>query len=319
MTKLDLSIVIVYFNCWKYLKSCLDSISKQSHLPTEVIIVDNASISSIKKNIDNYGNQTFDIHLIENKDNMGFAKGCNIGFQYVQQTHVLFCNPDIEIPVDGLATLFKQYQENDVNLLGCFSTNQAGKAQKIGSVFPRTTHMMPVIGRLIKKQQLKKFIKYNDLVYADWITGAAIFCSRYDFIKIGLWNEHYFMYMEDVSLGQQAKSHGMKVAYTTATTWMHHHGKSSASRCIDRIRSKSALIESKHKYIKMYFNEANKPLAHFLLFLSHLPELMTASILAPFIHIKELKVKQQVAKNTLIFYYKNLFKKRKTTVQPRIG
>ncbi len=303
MPNINLCIVIVHYNCWKYLQNCIDSIISQTTPPSKLVIVDNASVKSIKKHVSKYKNLSFEIKLIENHENVGFSKACNIGVRESTEEFILFCNPDIVIPKNGIQELYNQYLSNDINLLGCQLSNRVGKLQKVGGVFPKISHMLPILGRVLKKQSIKSFINKNSIIYSDWVTGAVILVSRHDLQKIGLWNEDYFMYMEDVDLGKAAKEKSMKVGFTSKTTWIHHHGKSSTSRKRDRINSKSSLIRSKHTYVSKYFTGISKYIAHFFIFLRYFPELFIAITFAPFFSFDELKIKQQVALNTIKYYY----------------
>ena len=90
MMKNDLSIIIVNYKSWDKLQLCLDSVLNQNQINLQIIIVDNFSNDNRLKDFKNRFKQ---INWIENKNNLGFAKACNIGATLSESKWLLFLNP----------------------------------------------------------------------------------------------------------------------------------------------------------------------------------------------------------------------------------
>lgn len=302
--KLNVSLVIVHYKCWDYLEKNLLSIQKQTRTTEQIIIINNGSVVNLKEKLEGFKN--LPIKLINNKINIGFGAACNQATHFINDDAlILFCNPDVEIPTEGIETLLHIYQSTGVKLLGCKQTKSNGKSQKVFGVFPSLKSLAPIFGRNYSKCKSESFESINDVKIVDWITGAVILISKNDFNKINGFDEDYFMFMEDVDLCLRARRQGMEIGTTSATSWIHHHGKSSIHSIKDRINSKTESIKSKHKYIQKNIPN-HKSLTHISVFLKYAPELFFALIIGVFIPIKEIKVKQKVALNLLSYATKSL-------------
>ncbi|GAA4821587.1 hypothetical protein GCM10011365_19310 [Marinicella pacifica] len=282
----DLSIVIVNYNSWQVLAKLLDSLASQQINPVliksfKVIIVDNDStvqkpdFSALIKSLNA---AAIEVDWIQSPNNRGFAAGCNLGAKQVKDGLLLFCNPDIEIPADGLNHLIAVYQNHKVDLLAPNQVSLQGKPQNISGRFPNLWRYLPLMGGLFKGSHPTSETK--PVFFCDWISGAVILMRLNDFKHLGGWDEAFFMFMEDVDLCFRASQKALKVGVTNQTTWLHHHGVSSKHRTADRVRSKSAALAAKHIYINKHFISWRKPLAHLFVFLKYSPELMLGWLLS---------------------------------------
>lgn len=98
------SIIIVNWNCEKYIAKCLEAVFKQTYGNFEIIIIDNGSTDGSEEIIRNYGTQ---IQLIHNPTNLGFSKANNQGIKRSKGEFVLLLNADAFIEPDFLEEMFK--------------------------------------------------------------------------------------------------------------------------------------------------------------------------------------------------------------------
>ena len=118
----SLSIIIVNYKSWDKLKLCLNSISKQKEIKISTIVVDN---NSNDNQIINFKNKFVWVKWIENFENFGFAKACNIGARYCNSTWYLFLNPDTILKEDSLSTLISYCNTNTKHkLIGIKQLNE---------------------------------------------------------------------------------------------------------------------------------------------------------------------------------------------------
>ncbi len=282
----SLSIITVNYNSWQVLVNLLRSVLKQQPDPSliksiELIIVNNNStlvkpdFSAINRSLNRHG---IEVYWIDAANNQGFAAGCNLGAARAQGDCLLFCNPDIVIPPDGLNQLLQVYQNHGVDLLAPEQVNAEGKNQNIGGRFPDLWRYIPLLGGLFKHP--KQNTENNAVSICDWISGAVILMRHNDFKQLGGWDEDFFMFMEDVDLCYRAAQKNLSAGVTGQTTWLHHHGVSSKHRTADRVRSKSAALAAKHIYINKHFVGWRKSLAHLFVVMKYSPEMMLGWLLS---------------------------------------
>jgi len=264
----------------------------------EVIIVDNASTLPQPDGVFAPLQQAKIAHqFIAHEHNAGFAAANNLGAKAAAGQLLLFCNPDIEIPDDGLAVLSAVYHENDVHILSCGQRNQLGQAKETGGSFPGIARYAPIVGGFFKKH--KAAPNQAQIHPVDWVSGSVVLIGRTDFDLLNGWDEDFFMYMEDVDLCQRAHQQQMTVGNTMDTVWVHHHGLSSQSDSADRVRSKTSAIISKHIYIGKHFTGVRRATGHAFVFLKYAPELVLAALLSWLIPARELRLRRRILSSYL--------------------
>ncbi|MCX7543826.1 glycosyltransferase family 2 protein [Marinicella gelatinilytica] len=282
----SVSIIIVNYNSWQVLTQLLISLTEQTLAADlirdlNVIIVDNNSsqakpdFSSLNQQLDQ---QNITVQWLNNTENVGFASGCNMGAAKAKTDLLLFCNPDIEIPKQGLNNLMQVYSQRRVDLLTPSQINAQGKPQRVCGRFPSLYRYIPIMGGVFKQSKTTKY--ENNVSYCDWISGAVILMKNQDFKRLNGWDEDFFMFMEDVDLCRRASLLGLKVAVTDSTQWLHHHGVSGQYQISDRVRSKSAALAAKHIYINKHFIGWKKYLAQVFVGLKYVPELLLGWLLS---------------------------------------
>lgn len=260
---MDLSTVIVSYNVKKLLKDCLESILKGIHgryttdingYKSEVIVVDNASTdgsiefikeltsSRVKERKNSLINNSLmkdkSIKLIENKENLGFAKANNLGAKKSKGEFILFLNPDTKVCVGSLEKVVKFLKTHpQVGIVGPQLLNADGSFQPSVGVYPsvlslilekpidflerRISGIRPFLGIFLTKY--KKFEKPSKV---DWVSGAALACRRRVWESLNGFDEKLFMYFEDVDLCFRAKKAGWQIYHLPESKIYHLRGKS---------------------------------------------------------------------------------------------
>ena len=229
-----LSIIIVSWNVRSELLDCLRSI--QQNVPShsyEVIVVDNAStdgtIDAVKQGFP-------EIQLIANTKNSGFAAANNDGIKQSRGEYILILNPDTITPSSSLDVLVKFMDDNkDVGMCGPKLLNCDGTAQQSIHRFPSfrgALHRHTAFKFLgIFKNQYKKWImkdvSYDNQMDVDQVMGAALMTRRSLLKSVGLMDERFFMYYEEVDLCYRIKQAGWRIVYVPEATITHLGGCSS--------------------------------------------------------------------------------------------
>ncbi|HUT21887.1 MAG TPA: glycosyltransferase family 2 protein [Candidatus Bipolaricaulota bacterium] len=233
-----LSIITVSWNVKILLIDFLKSIfSNLADINFEVIVVDNASkdgsVEAIKHEYQNEiaGSR---LKILAEKENHGFSKGNNLGWQASSGEYVWFLNPDMRFLEDSAEKMlnFMKAQEN-VGAVGCRLIYADETIQPSVKNFPKVWDQSLILLKLhhvFKTKSLKRYLAkgfdYNRQAEVEQLMGACILIKRDVFEKIGGWDEDYWLSWEDVDLCEKLKSAGLKNIYTPITSIIHFEGKS---------------------------------------------------------------------------------------------
>jgi len=217
---MDLSIVIVSFNTKKILKDCLESIFQNKFKGSlEIIVVDNNSLDDSSLMVEK---EFKEVILIENKKNLGFAKAVNQGIKKSKGEFVLLLNSDIIVKQDALNLIYNFVKyKNDLGVVGGRLLNKEGSIQ--GSCY----HLPTLWRTIIKSESLLKYAPQGqEPTEVESVIGAVFLIPRGIINKIGLLDERYFIYFEDLDYCRRIRNAGFKVFYLPKAEFIHLHGTS---------------------------------------------------------------------------------------------
>jgi GT2 family glycosyltransferase len=238
MLKYDLSIIILNWNAKDLLKDCINSIYENTKdLNYEIIIVDNnssdGSCDMVKENFLHIEN----CDLIENKDNKGFASGNNQAIRIAKGNAILLLNPDTLINADVIKRTYEcLVQDEKLGVTGCKVLNPDGTLQlACRRMAPRPKDAffkLFGISKLFKSN--KNLTRYNlthvsedEFLDVDSVSGCFLMIKREVIDRIGLLDETFFMYGEEMDWCMRAKKEGYIVRYCPVGTIIHYKGESS--------------------------------------------------------------------------------------------
>ncbi len=252
-----IDIVIVNYKSTDYLLKCLKSVYDSIRdIPVRVFVYDNDSRNGVDRVTIAFPN----VNLTKNIFNMGFTKAVNKGIKQGTAPYVLLLNPDTIIK-DGFFESILQYIENnpDTGIVGPKVLNTDGSLQGSARAFPKP--WMAVFGRnsfltkwfpnnrISRKSILSSGSDGETPMFADWLSGACMLIRRKAIDDVGLFDEQFFMYWEDVDLCKRMWDNGWKVAYFPKASIVHHVGGSSKKR---PLRSIIEFHKSSYKIIRKY-------------------------------------------------------------------
>lgn len=248
----DLSIIIVSYKRLDCLRKCIQSIiDTVKQIRYEIIIVDNQSADGTPEVI----SQEFpSLRVIENAENLGFAKGNNRGILTSKGEFILLLNNDTEALPESIETLFKIISHSpEVGLLGC---RLIYPDRTIQQSFGRMLNPITQLGQKLfvnkiyenSGNPISQFLltKWHSVEKdVDWIRGACMMIRREALVQTGLMDEQFFMFLEDVDMSTQIRKAGWKVRFTPKASIIHHKGASVSMNF-----SKSAL---EYRRSQLYF------------------------------------------------------------------
>ncbi len=235
-TESDVCAVIVHFETPDWLDSCLTSlVASSGPLRLQVIVVDNASRGT---DIDDFRARYPNVLFIANPTNRGFAAAANQGLRIARARYLLVMNPDTIVNPDTLEVMVAVMDsQNDV---GCATPRLIMPNGRLDPacrrMFPtprRAFFRLSLLNRLLP--QSRRLGEYN-LAHLDEFSdtdidspcGAFMLVRRQTLEQVGLLDERYFMYGEDLDWAFRIKSAGWRIVYTSRTS--AHHEKRASSR-----------------------------------------------------------------------------------------
>ncbi len=233
MTTPELSVIIVSWNVKNLLKKCLESIFKyQGNIALEIIVADNASkdgtVEMIKKEFPQ-------VELIPNASNLGFAAANNQGILKSSGDFLLILNPDTEIIKDSLTKILEFMKKNyQIGITGCKHLNPDWTIQPSVRRFPTFWPLFFIITKIAKifpnipvvYHYLAKNFDYKISQPVDQVAGSCMLLRKQTIDEIGLFDENFFIWFEEVDLCQRAKAAGWQVWYNHNAEIIHHGGQS---------------------------------------------------------------------------------------------
>ena len=205
----DLTIIITCFQSDNKLKSCLSTIDKN----IKVIVVENSNRNEFKNQIEqNYNN----VRCLLAKENLGYAKGNNIGLKEVKTNYALILNPDTLLDKEAILNFFK---------------------------FNEKTKEFAIVGPGKQGTEISQ-VKY--------LKGYALFLNLSEFNEIGYFDENFFMYLEDIDLCKRVRKKNKKI-FINPNIKIYHKGASSHD---EKINYTVELSRNWHwMWSKFYFNK----------------------------------------------------------------
>jgi N-acetylglucosaminyl-diphospho-decaprenol L-rhamnosyltransferase len=225
---LDLSIVIVSYNTRDMLRDCLRSLPAATlGLTIETYVVDNNSPD------DSAGMVAAEfpaVHLIANKDNAGFTRANNQALRQCVGRNALILNPDTEPEPGALAILSRYLDEHqDVGAVGPMLLNTDGSLQHNGRPFP--TPWREFIGhsglRNLNRAAYDRKYEYGRDNFdveceTDQVSGACLMVPHAVMDKVGMLDEDFFMFYEEVEWCWRIRKAGYRVFYVPQSRVVHH-------------------------------------------------------------------------------------------------
>jgi GT2 family glycosyltransferase len=210
-----ISVVILNYNGMRFLDRCLASIQDQTYADLEVIIVDNASQDGSAE----YVQSRYPwVKVIINQENLGFAEGTNVGIRQARGEYIFTLNNDTWIEERFIEHLAKPIAEKDVGMCASKMLFPDGRINSTGICISRS-------GAAWDRgmfQQDKGQYNHCEEVFGP-CAGAALY-RKAMLDEIGLFDEDFFLYMEDVDLAFRGRLAGWKCIYVPEAVVYHHHG-----------------------------------------------------------------------------------------------
>lgn len=247
-----MTVVTVTYSPGSHLDRFLSSLTVATDLPVTVVMVDNGSVDGAPEEaLERYPN----IQLIRTGSNLGYGRAVNRAVTQAapEGEFVVVANPDVVWSPGSIDVLVQAAQRwPRAATLGPLIRDPDG------SVYPSARHrpgfirggMHAVVGFIWKRNPWSKVYRQEHLEPSeravDWLSGACLLVRRAAFDEVGGFDERYFMYMEDVDLGERLGRAGWHNIYVPSAEVLHDKGHSTRR---DPARSLRAHHDSAYIYL----------------------------------------------------------------------
>jgi len=240
---LQLSIIIVNYNVCYFLEHCLHSVLQAiKNVDAEVFVVDN---NSVDDSVAMVKEKFSTVKLIENKNNTGFSFANNQAIKQSNGKYILLLNPDTVVEEDTFSKII-EFMETHENAGGLGVKMIDGK----GNFLPESKRGLPtprvafykIFGLSALFPKSKIFGKYhlgfldkNKTHEVEILSGAFMLLRKSALDKIGLLDEEFFMYGEDIDLSYRLIKEGYKNYYFSETRIIHYKGESTKKSSVNYV------------------------------------------------------------------------------------
>jgi O-antigen biosynthesis protein len=241
---MKLSVIIVNYNVKHFLEQCLHSVFRASrNMEIEIFVVDNNSVDGSAHLVkDKFPT----VYLIENKKNTGFSKANNQAIRKAKGKYILLLNPDTVVEEDTFEKI-TGFMDSHPEAGGLGVKMIDGK----GNFLPESKRGLPTpwvafckmfgLSKLFPNS--KKFGHYhlsyldeNEIHEVEVLAGAFMLLRKETLEKVGMLDEAFFMYGEDIDLSYRISLGGYKNYYFPETTIIHYKGESTKKGSLNYVK-----------------------------------------------------------------------------------
>ena len=248
-----ISIIVLNYNAGELLLNCINSLMKSTYQNIEILVVDNISSDDSHTKCKK---QFPDIKLIQNRKNLGYCGGNNVGIKEAKGEFIVILNPDTIVEENWLDEMFNAFNEFGDGLYQpkIISLNESDIIQSTGN-------MIHAFGFGFARDKGKKIIeKKEEIEKIGYASGTCLFTTKKVLEKVGLLDEFLFLYHDDLDLGWRAAQIGINSYYVPKSKIFHAESYSlkwSAKKFYWLERNRKYCLKthySKDTYKKMSFS-----------------------------------------------------------------
>jgi len=228
--KIEISIILLCFNKWNFTKSCLEDLSKLPSDKFEIIVVNNGSSDETYDELEKFRRRLSNLKILHMRENMGFAKGCNRGYEAAEGDYVMFINNDIRV------------KSND---------------DWVSRVLPECAPMTIIgpTGGMVDPTSFRFLYETNDAnKQINYLVGWLLLSKRetWDALMLptntfkGPFDESFFVYYDDTDLSFRCKDRGIQLKIVPVPVF--HFGKVSSKQ----LNTNALYLQAKEVFLRKW-------------------------------------------------------------------
>jgi GT2 family glycosyltransferase len=233
---MDISVIVISWNGKKFLLECLASLMAQiAPYEAELIVVDNASVDGSAEAVESAFPSVL---VLRNRTNLGFAKANNLAIRKARGRFLLLVNSDVVLKKNCIDRLFTYMEENPkAGLLGPQIVSADGSVQRSCMTFPSLWNSFSralALDRLFSSsplfgEHLLTYWSHSNTQTVDVINGCFWVVRKEALNTVGLLDEKFFIYGEDIDWCKRFHQAGWDVVFVSDAQALHYGGMSSSN------------------------------------------------------------------------------------------
>ncbi len=261
---MQLSVIILNYNVRYFLEQCVLSVQQALEgIDSEVVVVDNNSSDDSCEMI---RSRFPTVKLIENKENLGFPKGNNIGVSQANGEYICILNPDTVVAEDTFTKVLAfAKKQHDLGIVGVNLIDGTGnflpeskrgiptpwvaftKIAGLYKIFPKSKYCNKYYAQHLQENQTGK---------VEILVGAFMVMKRDLYNEVGGFDEDCFMYSDDIDLSYMVLKNGKTNYYFSETTVIHYKGESTIKdeKYMKRFQEAMNFFYKKHFKVSFLFS-----------------------------------------------------------------
>jgi len=258
---MDVSVIIVNFSTYKITVKCINSVKRYTHdISYEIILVDNKSGEPEPEPFEILFSSVKVIRLMEN---VGYAKGINVGIKAATGAYLLLLNSDTILKENSIKITHEYLLKHpEVGAVSARLVFPEGAAQSVAQRFPSIKYQLIELLKLQSflpkriggKILLGSFFNHQSNAKVDWVWGTYFMFPRKILSQLegNKLDDSFFMYMEDMQWCMDITRIGYEVHFCAQTEIIHLMGASSGNGDKDRFMEKNYLIFLERNYVPLH-------------------------------------------------------------------
>jgi len=262
VTAPQVSAILVNYNAGRELALALQSIADElAGRPWEAVVVDNASSDGSAETVTAFAPHA---RVVQNRENVGFARGVNQGLGATSGSTVLIMNPDCRVEPGAIDALRGELERSErialvgpriLNPDGSIQGSARGDPDMLTGLFGRSTALRRALPNLaVSKRNVIADDAVDGSIEVDWVSGACMLARRSAMERVNGFDERYFLYWEDADLCRRLRGQGYQIRYVPAASATHRVGHSSRD-------VRSSAIRAFHQSAYLYYSTHVAPTA----------------------------------------------------------
>lgn len=306
----DVSVVVVSFNTRELTCACIETVLRETRRHTfEIIVVDNdsrdGSVEAVRERFP-------EVTVIANRDNTGFARANNQGFEVARGRFVLLLNSDTEVWDDAIGRSIDYAQAHaDAGVVGCRAIQPDGRQQSTMFRYLRLWEVALnclVPHRLMRRSRLLGHSRYvgadlDEVQDVEVAAGCFMLVRREVIERVGGMDGAFFMYGEEAEWCHRIRRGGWRVRYFPGARILHYGGASASQ---DPATMKVAMARSQILFLRKTRGRVVAYLANLLMLARDLPRVALWALLSPAPR-SGLRASMAPAVSRLPFHLRTLF------------
>ena len=266
--KKNLAVIILNYNDANTTIKLLDRVENYSVI-NHIAVVDNCSTDNSLQILSAHSNSKVDV--VRSDKNGGYGYGNNFGIRYLNEkckpSHILICNPDIDIEEDVLRRMLNTFNADpQIAVVAPFMLNRDGRkepgcAWRLPTKYEYIFSADLIIGHFLRPTHYPNLDRLTETSKeVDCVAGSLLMVDTAKMLQHGMYDENIFLFGEETTIGCKFKKAGLKTILLLQDSFLHLHGVSINKSIGSQVKKRKLMLTSRQYILKTYLGASKMDL-----------------------------------------------------------